>query len=259
MSTPLDHKIFVFAISAWIKRVNNHRRECLFLLVSGVCLDFFFNSTVLGDNAGLHALTQISDQNPSAVTVRYDDLSKETIYSISSENCAIDWISRNTEIGVVIHRDRCTIPLSEQIPLLKRIYTDFLKKDKNASAFRTLYWGRLTPDGSKPVSQELSLRLSVAAYKSPGWDAVRGKPKKGDINGFVKDLANRQMIYPELKELFEEFHKRITFSGAEKVLVSPAGKLPFFDQLKPYGIKASDRLPFDCMAWFSVSEKWETD
>ena len=81
----------------------------------------------------------------------------------------------------------------------------------------------------------------------------KGRPKNGDINGFVKDLANRQMIYPELKELFEGFHKSITFSCAEKVLVLEAGKLPFFDQLKPHGIKASDRLPFDCMAWFSVS------
>lgn len=63
------------------------------------------------------------------------------------------------------------------------------------------------------------------------------------------------MIYPELKELFEGFHKNITFSSAEKVLVLEAGKLPFFDQLKPHGIRASDRLPFDCMTWFSVSAK----
>lgn len=99
----------------------------------------------------------------------------------------------------------------------------------------------------------MSLRLARAAHNSPGWDAKKGRSKNGDINGFVKDLANRQMIYPELKELFDAFHKSISFSCAEKVLVLEAGKLPFFDQLKPLGIKASDRLPFDCMAWFSVS------
>jgi len=70
----------------------------------------------------------------------------------------------------------------------------------------------------------------------------------------VKDFANRADIYPELKELFKFFHKSIKFSCAEKVLVLKAEKLPFFDELKQHGIKASDRLPFDCMTWFSISE-----
>jgi hypothetical protein len=39
----------------------------------------------------------------------------------------------------------------------------------------------------------------------------------------------------------------------EKVRVLEAGKLPFYDQLKQKGVAATDRLPFDCMAWFSLS------
>jgi hypothetical protein len=226
--------------------------------IVGVCL-VFCCSTVLGDDDGLHVLSQISEQNASAVTVTYSNLDYETIYSISSENCAIDWIARDSETGVVLHRARCMASLSQQLPILKQIYTEFLKKEKNAPAFRTLYWGRLAPDGSKPASQELSQRLARAAHKSPDWDVKRGKPKKGDINGFVKDLANRQMIYPELKELFEGFHKHITFCCVEKVLVQKAGKLPFFDQLKPHGIQASDKLPFDCMTWFSISAQDGSD
>jgi hypothetical protein len=230
------------------ERVDSQMRK-----IVGACLVFLFCSTVLGDNAGLHALPQNSEQHASAVTVKHSDLGNETIYSLSSGNCSIGWIARHTEIGVIIHRARCEASLSRQVPILRRIYTEFLKKDENAPAFRTLFWGRLAPDGSTPESQEMSLRLARAAHKSPGWDTKKGKPKNGDINGFVKDLANSRMIYPELKELFEGFHKRITFSCAEKVLVMEAGKLPFFDQLKPHGIKASDRLPFDCMAWFAVS------
>jgi hypothetical protein len=254
MATHLErNKIFVVAIAAWIKRVNDHWHERLFSLVPGACLVFFFCSTALGDNAGLDALPRILGQDASAVTVEYGDPDNETIYSISSENCAIDWIARNSEIGVIVHRARCGVPLSLQLPLLRQICAEFLSKDKNAAAFRTLFWGRLAPDGSSPASQDLSLRLALAAHKSPGWDARKGRPKNGDINGFVRDLANSQMLYPELKKLFEGFHKNITFSCAEKVLVLKAGKLPFFDQLKPHGIRASDRLPFDCMAWFSVS------
>jgi hypothetical protein len=61
------------------------------------------------------------------------------------------------------------------------------------------------------------------------------------------------MIYPELKELFAHFHKNITFSCAGKVLVQKAEKLPFFDRLKQQGVKAADKLPFDCMTWFSIA------
>jgi hypothetical protein len=237
----------------WMKIEHNGRHESIFSLILGAWLAFFAGAPVLGDNAGLDALPQITEQNASAVTVKYSDIDNATIYSISIENCSIDWISRNSEIGVIIHRAQCTVPLSGQLPLLTQICTEFFRKDKNAPAFRTLFWGRLAPDGSQAASQDLSFRLARAAHKSPGWDVKKGRPKNGDINGFVRDLANRQMIYPELKELFERFHKSISFSCAEKVLVLEAGKLPFFDQLKQYGIQASDRLPFDCMAWFSVS------
>jgi len=143
--------------------------------------------------------------------------------------------------------------LSEQTPLLEKICSEFFSKDRNAQAFRTLFWGRLAPDEPRPALQEMSLRLALAAHKSPGWDTKRGRPKNGDINGFVRDLANRAMIYPELKELFARFHKSVVFSCAEKVLVQKAEKLPFFEQLKQQGVKATDKLPFDCMTWFSVS------
>jgi hypothetical protein len=122
------------------------------------------------------------------------------------------------------------------------------------AAFRTLYWGRLTPDGSLPVSQEMSIRLAQAAHRSPNWDVRKGMPKKGNINGFIKDLANERMIYPELKDLFEQHHKRLTISSVEKVLVFEAGKQAVFDELKQDGSRAKDRLPFDCMVWFSVME-----
>jgi len=235
-----------------MKIVNNKWHDSLFLLVLGAFFILFVCPAVLGDELSLNTPSLFSEQNSSTVIVTGID--NQTIYSISAEDCKIEWIARNSEIGVISHKARCAMPLSQQLPLLTQICTEFFSKDKNARAFRTLFWGRLTPDGNKPPSQELSLRLALAAHKSPGWDIKRGRPKNGDINGFVKDLANRADIYPELKELFKLFHKSINFSCAEKVLVSKAEKLPFFDELKQHGIKASDKLPFDCMTWFSISE-----
>ena len=72
------------------------------------------------------------------------------------------------------------------------------------------------------------------------------------MNGFIRDIANENMIYPELRELFGRLQRSISFSAAEKVLITEAGKLPFYEQLKQRGVKAADRLPFDCAAWFTV-------
>jgi hypothetical protein len=233
--------------------VNNKLHASLFSLIPGAWFILFLCSTVSGDNTSLNTLPQLSEHNSSASIVKFCDLDNSTIYSISSQGCTIEWIARNSEIGVIKCQTRCALPLSQQLPLLTLICNEFFSKDKNALAFRTLFWGRLAPDRSTPATHELSLRLALAAHKSLGWDAKRGRPKNGDINRFVRDLANREKIYPELRALFENFHRSITFSSAEKVLVLEAGKLPFFDQLNHYGIKASDRLPYDCLTWFSVS------
>jgi hypothetical protein len=206
----------------------------------------------LGNAIGANMQAQPAEQNAAAVVIEHSAQWNATIYKISSGDCTIEWIARNSEIGVIKYWSQCALSLAEQLPLLEKICGEFFSKDKNAQAFRTLYWGRLEPD-TPNGSRELSLRIALAAYKSPGWDAKKGKPKNGDINGFVKDIANREMIYPELKELFGRFHKSIKFSCAEKVLVLKAEKLPFYEQLKQQGVKAADKLPFDCMTWFSVS------
>jgi hypothetical protein len=39
----------------------------------------------------------------------------------------------------------------------------------------------------------------------------------------------------------------------EKVRVLEAEKLPFYARLKQKGVTPADRLPFDSMAWFSIS------
>ena len=233
-------------------RTKHHTN--LSLLVLAACFVLLVCSTAAGDTTGQNTQPQSSAEDAAKVIVEFSALDNATIYSISSKDCTIQWIARNSEIGVIKHWSQCAASLAQQLPLLTKICAEFFSSDKNAQAFRTLFWGTLEPD-QKSASREMSLRLALAAYTSPGWDVKRGKPKNGDINGFVKDLANREMIYPELKELFERFHRIITFSCAEKVRVAEAGKLPFFDQLKQQGVKATDRLPFDCMAWFSVSEK----
>jgi len=192
--------------------------------------------------------------NRPPVTIEYSAQDRATSYTASSGDCSITWIAYNAgpNQGLIKHSPRCAAPMALQFSLLTKICTTFFNHDKDTRAYRTLFWGGLVAE-KKPASQELPLRLALAAYRSRDWDVRKGKPKNGDINGFVKNLANREPIYPELQELFRRFDRQITLATVEKVRVTEAEKLPFYGTLKQQGVAGSDRLPFDCMAWFSLS------
>ena len=155
------------------------------------------------------------------------------IYRIVDRDCTISWVVYTTELnrGVVKCSTRCPLPLSRQI------FETFLEKDVDA-----------------PSSEEMPLRLALATHNFRDWDARRGKPRAGDTNRFVRDLANRVPIYPELKEVFEPASRRLSIASVEKVRVLEAERLPFYDKLGRAGVATTERLPFDCMVWFSVSK-----
>jgi hypothetical protein len=98
----------------------------------------------------------------------------------------------------------------------------------------------------------LATRLALAAKRSPQWDAVKGVSKTGDVNGFVRQLANDASIYEELRPVFRQAGLEIGLSSVEKVLVLPARRLEFFERLRAAGVRAQDKLPFDCMVWFQM-------
>lgn len=229
-------------------------RRSISSAILSACIFPLVCSAVAVGIAGQNLSSPHSADEIPPVTVAYSALDQATIYSASSGDCYVKWIAYNAgpNQGVVKHSPRCAAPLAEQLPLLIKICAKLFDSDRNAPPFRTLFWGGLIAE-RKPASHELPLRLALAAYQSPGWDVKKGKPKNGDINGFVRNLANQTPIYPELKDLFRLFHRHITLASVEKVRVMEAEKLPFYDQLKHKGVTASDRLPFDCMAWFSIS------
>lgn len=226
-------------------RALHNRRRARALSFLCTCLATWFCLALTVDALG---------QDAAGVSVAASALENATRYTITRGNCSITWTAYSSELnkGVVKHSSQCLEPLSSQLPFLTEICRDFLERDLNAAAFHTLFWGGLVPERG-PASLEMPLRLALAAYRSPEWDAKKGKPRKGDINRFVKDLANRELIYPELKELFARFQRSITLASVEKVRVLEAKKLPFYDQLRQQGVQAEDKLPFDCMVWFSVS------
>jgi hypothetical protein len=186
------------------------------------------------------------------VTVERDTALGEIRYSMAKGGCRITWTAHTTEINrnVIRHRAECELPLAEQVPLLAKLLRRVMESGTDPSQFQTLSWGRIYPDG--PQDSTLAVRLALAAKNSEEWDAARGVSRGGDVNGFVRKLANDQLIYPELRALFREYGLDIELASVEKVLVLPAGRLPFFDRLQKGGAQAGDKLPFDCQAWFSI-------
>jgi hypothetical protein len=191
-------------------------------------------------------------QDADAITVTRDPQLRETTYSGVSGTCRIDWIVSGSEInrGVVRQHSRCSLPLAEQIPLISAVMDRVLQDTQGAEAPRTLFWGRLYPDGQPDYV--LAMRLAVAAKRSKLWDASQGRPRTGNVNLLVRLLANDALIYGELRGMFRRRRLDIQVASVEKVLISAAGQLPFFERFPKGEIKAADKLPYDCMTWFSI-------
>jgi len=186
------------------------------------------------------------------VSVERDTALGEIRYGTVQGNCRITWTVHTTELNraVIRHRSECDWPPAEQVRLLARLLGKVMQSGADRSQFRTLSWGRLYPDG--PQDSTMAARLALAAKDSADWDAARGSPRSGDVNGFVRQLANDRLIYPELRALFREFGRDIEIAAVEKVLVLPAGQLPFFEKLQKGGALPGDKVPFDCQVWFAI-------
>ena len=173
---------------------------------------------------------------------------EETTYQIESGSCRIRWTVARSGVnqGIAQHRAECALPLSEQMLLYSRILDRVLESEPT---FRTVFLGRIER------FPELSVRLAVAAKRSPEWDTRRGRPKSSKpLAPFILGVFSsvEPAVFADWKRLFEEKHLSFAVSGVEKVLVGAAGALPYFPQLLAQGVTAGDRVPFDCLIWFSA-------
>jgi hypothetical protein len=178
----------------------------------------------------------LSTQGPQVVVEPHQEYKQTTYYLLDKAGGKISIVTYQTDLNAGILRLRSTslLPLDEQLKLLSKIL-DRVLVDEDKGKIHTLFVGRLLyAFGEK--NPQMSDRLSAAAANSPLWNKRRGRPVTGHENKFVNTIANEAAIYPELKAMFNKHGLNLKFSSAEKVLVN------------------SDRLPYDCLAWFSISK-----
>lgn len=181
---------------------------------------------------------------------------KEIKYVYQQEDDRLEWTTYELEHNqsVVKHRWQGNMKIQDTEPLFSAMIKTVFDPEKNkvADKIDTLTWGRIAQDNTQK-NTEISKRLVVAAALSDAWDKTTGKVKTGEqINGWVKDLANQADIFFELPTAFKENDMEITISSVEKVLVSRADTLPYFEQIKQFDIKAEDLVPWDCQVWFRI-------
>ena len=93
----------------------------------------------------------------------------------------------------------------------------------------------------------LSAALAEAARASPGWDAASGRPRRGDVNGFVAGLLQQSAV---LKGLLPAYS--IESVSVEKVLVPTRRAVR--ERTATDGIP-DGRLPYDAQLWVRVKQR----
>jgi hypothetical protein len=181
---------------------------------------------------------------PPAVT--RSETPQGPVYTLHDGPCriALETFTSDLNRHVLRYRSACPLPFAELAPRLALLFRHVLDHDPEPARFTSLFWGRLHPDAATDAT--LARRLALAAHASPAWNNSTGRPRSGHANPFVRDLANKALIYRELHDAFLAQNYEIRLSSVEKVLVLPARQLKFLQLHNPA------RLPFDAMVWFSL-------
>jgi hypothetical protein len=81
----------------------------------------------------------------------------------------------------------------------------------------------------------------------PAWDAKRGKPKTGDLNGYVARLLARKAITAPINETLVPCGYRMRSVTVEEVLVGSIRDMPLYQ-----GKVVPGKVPYDTQVWFRL-------
>lgn len=144
--------------------------------------------------------------------------------------------------GILSLRERCLLSKEEAMEALAETLRMLRAQGESLSRYRLLYLGRLVD------YPWLSEALARWAARSGRWDPVRARPRTGrNVNRFVANALLESGALAPFGEVVGREGLRVTDVSLEKVLISPASKLPFGRELRAEGIATRARLPFDAL------------
>jgi len=202
-----------------------------------------------------YSCNKSSDDNNQSqanyVSVEYDSVYQEVTFSVadSLEKISLEIYLSKLNKGVMRYRYKGHSPLPGQVAKIDSLLATLFSDSLIDFDFNTLFWGRLNDSSNRDFT--LAKRLVLFANSHKEWDKKRGRPMSGDKNGFIKLLKND--FTTELAPLFAKYNYKIISVSAEKVLVYPAEKLSFWQDIKTQ-VNAKDKFPFDCQLWFKLSK-----
>ena len=185
------------------------------------------------------------------IKVKRDSLLQWASYSItdSVESVILQAYQEGINKGIIIFRYKGSSQLADLLPRIDTLLCTVFNDSINNFDFSTIAWGRLSSGLNHDYT--LSKRLVLYAKNSDQWDPRKGIPLFTHINDFTKALKDDFSI--ELNPVLQKYYYKIKSISAEKVLVGPAEKLLFWDEIKSQ-VDPRDKLPYDCQLWFIISK-----
>jgi hypothetical protein len=191
--------------------------------------------------------------------ITVEQSSRETAVRVEANGCksSLEWMPAES---LLRYRNDCKQSLDVKFRIFSVLADKLAQEHEVFEEADTLAIGRLSV-----TFPELARQLSLAAYKSPKWDAKRGRAAGsgrfdyGADNAFFRDIANELKLFGPLDEALKVYGLSLRAVSVEKVLAGTPKQLPFGDWLIEQGVPLTAKLPFDGQMWLRLERTSKTN
>jgi hypothetical protein len=176
-------------------------------------------------------------------------LSNVTFQIIGEKNCqpSFEVPLNKTEKWGLVYQSNCSLPPSQLLPLISKLL-DIVTKKVDLDMVGSVFWGSI-------YNSEFSSRLAIAALRSPEWDRKKGQPKSLPLHSFIERLMIEERVFGDVIDIFAQHGVYLDVLSVEKVGILEVKETNLFEKLNMIGVDSNDKLPIDCLVWFSTVEK----
>lgn len=194
-------------------------------------------------------------QDISSIAIEQSNRETAAVVDVDGCKASLEWIATQNFLR---YRNDCKQSLEVKLRIFSALADKLSQEHPVFEEAHTLAIGRLSV-----TFPELARQLSLAAYKSPKWDAKRGRAAGsgrfdyGAGNAFFRDMANELKLFAPLSEALKAYRLSLRAVSVEKILAGTPKQLPFGGWLIEQGVPPSAKLPFDGQMWLRLERTGE--